>query len=62
MKPHDCKTELRNASLKATTARLAVLRILEKSDKPLSAAMPEVAVIAEVVVIAEVAVIAVIYG
>ena len=37
MNTHDCKTELRNTSLKVTTARLAVLKILEKSDKPLSA-------------------------
>lgn len=38
IKPHDCKTELRNASLKATGARLAVLRILEQSHKPLDTA------------------------
>ena len=32
-----CKEELRNASLKATPARLAVLQLLEKKDKPLDA-------------------------
>lgn len=34
IKTHNCKTELRNASLKVTAARLAILKILEKSDKP----------------------------
>lgn len=32
---HDCKEELRNASLKATPARLGVLEVLEGSNKPL---------------------------
>lgn len=35
---HDCKVELRTASLKATPARLAVLRLLEKTDQPLDVA------------------------
>lgn len=33
----DCKEELKKASLKVTPARLAVLKILEKKDKPLDA-------------------------
>jgi Fur family transcriptional regulator, ferric uptake regulator len=32
---HDCKDELRNASLKATPARLAVLKLFEITDKPI---------------------------
>lgn len=32
---HDCKTELRQVSLKATPARLAILRLLEKTNTPL---------------------------
>jgi Fur family transcriptional regulator, ferric uptake regulator len=32
---HDCKDELRNASLKATPARLAVLKLFENTDKPI---------------------------
>lgn len=35
---HDCKTELREADLKATPTRLAVLKILEVEDKPLDVA------------------------
>lgn len=35
---HDCKIELREANLKVTPTRLAVLRILEGSDKPLDVA------------------------
>lgn len=31
---HDCRTELRQADLKATPARLAVLSLLEKVNKP----------------------------
>jgi Fur family transcriptional regulator, ferric uptake regulator len=31
---HDCKKELREADLKATPARLAVLRLFENTDKP----------------------------
>lgn len=32
---HDCETELRDADLKVTPARLAVLAALERTDKPL---------------------------
>lgn len=32
---HDCKTKLREASLKATPARLSVLNLLEKSKRPI---------------------------
>lgn len=32
---HDCETELRNADLKVTPARLGVLSALEKTDTPL---------------------------
>lgn len=32
---HDCKIELRALSLKATPARLGVLKLLETTDKPL---------------------------
>ena len=32
---HDCKTELNDVSLRATPARLALMTLLEKSDKPL---------------------------
>lgn len=32
---HDCKDELREAALKATPARIAVLQLLEKTDTPL---------------------------
>ncbi len=35
---HDCKDELRDASLKATPARLAVLQLLEKTEKPIDVA------------------------
>ncbi len=35
---HDCKEELRSASLKATPARLGVLELLEASEKPLDVA------------------------
>ena len=31
---HDCKDELRTADLKATPARIAVLSLLEMTDKP----------------------------
>lgn len=32
---HDCKRELQEHTLKATPARLAVLKLLESTDKPL---------------------------
>ncbi|HZE86841.1 MAG TPA: Fur family transcriptional regulator [Methylomirabilota bacterium] len=32
---HDCKTELNDVNLRATPARLALMNLLEKSDKPL---------------------------
>jgi len=32
---HDCKTELNDVSLRATPARLMLLKLLEKTDKPL---------------------------
>lgn len=35
---HDCKEELRNADLKATPARLAILALLERTEKPLPVA------------------------
>ncbi len=35
---HDCKTELNKVSLRVTPARLAVMELLEKSDKPLNLA------------------------
>ncbi len=35
---HDCKIELREVDLKATPARLAALKVLESSDKPLDVA------------------------
>ena len=35
---HDCKTELKEANLKVTPARLGVLRVLEKSAKPIDIA------------------------
>ena len=35
---HDCKDELRSFDLKATPARLGVLKLLETSDKPLDVA------------------------
>ena len=38
-KQHDCKDELQEASLKATPARLAVMKFLEKSDQPVDANM-----------------------
>ncbi|MCL5784134.1 MAG: transcriptional repressor [Patescibacteria group bacterium] len=38
IKQHDCKTELREADLKATPARLAALKVLEASNKPLDVA------------------------
>lgn len=34
IRSHDCKTELREVSLKATPARLGVLKILETANKP----------------------------
>ncbi len=37
-KAHDCKNELRKLELKATPARLAVLKLLEKADIPLDVA------------------------
>lgn len=33
-KQHDCKEELQEASLKATPARIAVLKFLEAADRP----------------------------
>lgn len=38
LKHHNCKDELKEASLKATPTRLAVLGILESSDKPIDVA------------------------
>jgi Fur family ferric uptake transcriptional regulator len=38
-KQHDCKDELQEASLKATPARLAVMKFLEKSDQPVDTNM-----------------------
>lgn len=35
---HDCKTELKNVNLKVTSARLGVLEVLEKANKPLDVA------------------------
>lgn len=35
IKKHDCREELRDVDLKATRARLAVLKVLENTDKPL---------------------------
>ena len=35
---HDCRDELRNISLKATPARVAVLKFLEKTEKPVDVA------------------------
>src|SRR3989338_9469925 len=35
MQKHDCKSELKKASLKATPARLAVLNLLEKTEYPI---------------------------
>ena len=32
---HDCKTELNEVELRATPARIALLQLLETSDKPL---------------------------
>ncbi len=32
---HDCKDELREAELKATPARVAILQLLEQTDKPI---------------------------
>lgn len=32
---HDCKTELNDASLRATPARIALMNLFESSDKPL---------------------------
>lgn len=34
---HSCETELRDADLKVTPARLGVLAVLEEADKPLDA-------------------------
>ncbi|MBI2327801.1 transcriptional repressor [Candidatus Curtissbacteria bacterium] len=31
---HDCRNELKEASLKATPARLAILKLLESTEKP----------------------------
>ena len=36
---HDCKEELRDLDLKATPKRLAVLKLLETTDKPVDIAM-----------------------
>ncbi len=35
---HNCKDELKEVNLKATSARLAVLKLLEKTDQPLDVA------------------------
>ncbi len=35
---HDCKTELREVSLKATPTRIAVLHLLERANKPVDVA------------------------
>jgi Fur family transcriptional regulator, ferric uptake regulator len=35
---HDCRSELREADLKATPARLALLKLLEEAEKPLDVA------------------------
>jgi len=35
MKQHDCKTELNKANLRVTPARIAILDLLEKTDKPI---------------------------
>lgn len=35
---HDCKTELRDADLKVTRVRLAVLKLFESADKPVDVA------------------------
>lgn len=35
---HDCSTELHEAELKATPARLAVMQLLEKTDEPIDVA------------------------
>lgn len=32
---HDCKTELNEVNLRATPARIALMNLLEKADKPL---------------------------
>ena len=37
-KLHDCSEELRNAALKVTPKRLAVLKVLEDTDKPIDIA------------------------
>lgn len=38
IKIHDCRSELQNVALKATPARLATLKILETTDRPLDVA------------------------
>lgn len=35
---HDCKIELNEADLKATPARLAIMQLLEQTDKPIDIA------------------------
>jgi Fur family ferric uptake transcriptional regulator len=35
MNTHNCKEELKNVGLKATPARLALLKLFEKTEKPL---------------------------
>ena len=35
---HDCREELRDVSLKATPARIAILKLLETLDKPIDVA------------------------
>lgn len=37
LEKHDCSKELRSLKLKATPARLAILKLLENSDKPIDA-------------------------
>lgn len=41
---HDCKRELRGVKLKATPARLAVLKVLEEANQPLDVATIKAAV------------------
>jgi Fur family transcriptional regulator, ferric uptake regulator len=37
MKQHDCKNELKEANLRATPARVAILNLLEKTKQPIDA-------------------------
>src|SRR6266704_298005 len=36
---HDCKTELNDAALRATPARIAVMKLLEETEKPVDIAV-----------------------